>query len=296
MNPGADYCKPSYAAELTWRVNRTLAICICMFVLVMAGGSLQQAIAGAGDRTLAMNLGEWNDTIALTTLGGRLYTIEKSGALYRTDLTNGRWAQLGKAEFANTAFLFADNQSLYTIEYDGSLYRVSPLNGAWNRVGLAGDWKDTITLATLNNNLYSVERSGALYRTDLTSGRWVQLGKPDFANTEFMFADGQSLYTIEADGSLYRVNPVNGTWSGVGGAGEWKETRVGATLNGRIYTVERGGALYETNPATGAWTQIGKPDFAKTQFIFGAGGSLYSIEDGDLYRINPVSGGWVRIG
>ena len=130
-------------------------------------------------------------------------------------------------------------------------------------MGQAGDWKDTVALVTLNNNLYSIERSGALYRTDLNSGRWVQLGKAEFANTEFMFTDGQNLYTIEADGSLYRVSPADGAWNHVGQAGDWKDTIAGATLNGRIYTVERSGALYETSPATGAWKQIGKAEFAK---------------------------------
>jgi hypothetical protein len=82
----------------------------------------------------------------------------------------------------------------------------------------------------------------------------------------------------------------------VGSPGEWKNTIGGTTLDGRIYTVERGGALYETNPATGAWRQIGKAEFGKTQFMFGADGSLYSLENGDLYRINPTNGSWVGIG
>ncbi|MDQ2976014.1 MAG: hypothetical protein M3R69_11475 [Acidobacteriota bacterium] len=293
MYPG--YCKPSYAAQATRQVKRSLTICFCMFVL-LAGSSWQQVSADTRDWTAGVNPGEWDDTIALTTLNGYLYTIEKSGALYRTDLTNGKWVQLGKTDFANTEFLFAGNQNLFTIETDGSLYRVSPVNGAWSRVGQAGAWRGTSALVTLNNSLYSIESSGALYRTDLSSGRWIQIGMPEFANTEFMFADAQNLYTIEANGSLYRVNPANGAWRGVGGPGEWKDTIGGTTLSGRIYTVERSGALYETNPATGAWKQIGKVEFGKTQFMFGADGSLYSLENGDLYRINPSNGSWVVVG
>ena len=173
MYPG--YCQPSYVAGATWQVKRSLTICFCMFVL-LAGSSLQQVRAVARDWTPGVNAGEWDNTIALTTLNGYLYTIEKSGALYRTDLTNGKWVQLGKTDFANTAFLFAGTQNLYTIETDGSLYRVSPVNGAWSRVGQAGDWKRTSALVILNNSLYSIESSGALYRTDLSSGRWVQVG------------------------------------------------------------------------------------------------------------------------
>ena len=111
-----------------------------------------------------------------------------------------------------------------------------------------------------------------------------------------MFADGPSLYTIEKDGSLYRVSPADGSWRGVGQAGEWRNTIVGTTLNGRIYTVERGGTLYETNPATGGWKQIGKPEFAKTDYMFATGDSLYTIESGNLYRVNPLTGTWGAVG
>lgn len=307
MYPGLDNSKVSYPSGATPRVRRIqrmkrmdqrLKVCFCMFALMLAGSSFRPARAGAVDWTLATTAAQWTNTMAVTTLGGSLYSIEKSGALYRTDLNTGRWVGVGHSEFAKTRFLFADNRSLYTIETDGSLYSVNPASGAWSRVGQTGAWKETMAVVMLNGSLYSIERNGALYRTDLNSGEWVQLGKAEFANTRFFFSAGQNLYTIEANGSLYRVSPTNGAWSGVGGsAGTWQNTFVGTTLNGRIYTVERSGALYETDPATGAWKQIGKPEFGRTQFIFGAGGSLYSIEDGGgLYRINPSSGAWVAVG
>lgn len=293
MYPLSGHCTTSYVAPVTPRAKRSLTISFCMFVLLLAAAPLPVRAVGSSPAIIA---GAWSGTIALTTLGGSLYTIEKSGALYRTDLSSGRWVQLGKADFGNTAFMFADEQSLYTIETDGSMYRVSPMNGSWSRLGQAGAWKDTVALVPLSSSLYSVERSGALYRTNLANGGWAQLGKPEFAGTTFIFTDGQSLYTIEMNGSLYRVNPASGAWSRVGAAGEWGHTIAGASLNGRIYTVERGGALYETNPATGAWKQIGKADFGKTEFLFGTGASLYSIETGDLYRINPANGAWVAVG
>ena len=76
----------------------------------------------------------------------------------------------------------------------------------------------------------------------------------------------------------------------------WKETIVGTTMGGRIYSVERSGSLYETNPATGVWKQIGKAEFGNAQFLFGAYGSLYTLEAGSLFRINPVNGTWVQLG
>lgn len=295
MHSSVNHSKSSYTARVSQAVKRAVTICFCLFALVPAY-SLQAVPVNAAGRESGPNPSQWSNTIALTTLGGSLYTIEKSGALYRTDLNTGKWVQLGKAEFGNTRFLFADTKNLYTIETDGSLFRVNPVSGAWNRVGQGGVWKDTITLVTLNDSLYSIERSGALYRTNLSNGQWVQSGKAEFANTKLLFADGQNLYTIEADGSLYRVNPASGAWSQVGSAGAWKNTIVGTTLNGRIYSVESGGALYETNPANGVWKQIGKAEFANAKFLFGADGSLYSLEAGGLYRINPSTGTWVVVG
>ena len=268
----------------------TLTISFCLVVLLLAGSSFRQAQGG-----LHANPGEWANTIALTTHGGDLYTVEANGALYRTNLSNGQWVKIGNSEFAATTFMFADNRNLYTIENSGSLYRINPADGSWSGVGQAGAWRATRALAMLNNNLYSAENSGALYRTNLSSGRWVQVGKPEFANTQFMFADGTNLYTIETDGSLYRVSPIDGSWSRVGRAGDWASTMVGAFLNGRIYTVERNGVLYETNLATGAWKKLGNPEFGNTSYLFVAGSALYSIEGGDLYRISPLNGSWAKI-
>ena len=234
--------------------------------------------------------GNGSDTIAMTTHNG-LYTIEKSGALYRTDSNTGHRLQSGKPEFANTEFLFGQSGSLYTIETDGSLYRISASDGSWARVGKAGDWKNTIALYPMNLfTLYSIERNGVLYKTDLDSGRWVQVGKAEFANTRFMFGDGVYLYTIEADGSLYRVNSRNGTWKRLGRAGDWKNTILGVDYETRIYTVEQDGALYETDMRTGVWKQIGKAEFGKAKFISWYDDSLYIMEDDGLFRVNPGSG------
>lgn len=285
MYASVSYCKTSYAA-LTRRVKRSVMICFCVFVVLLAEGSLPAQVI-THDWIPA---GRGSDTIAMTVLDG-LYTIEKNGALYRTDTATGKRLQSGKPEFANTEFLFAKTGYLYTIETDGSLYRISASDGSWKRVGEAGDWKNTIALFPMTlDTLYSIERSGALYKTDLASGRWVQLGKAEFANTRFMFGDGVYLYTIEADGSLYRVSSRNGTWSGLGRAGDWKNTIVGTSYKTGIYTVEQDGALYETDMSTGAWKQIGKAEFGKAKFMRWFSNALYIMEDDGLYRVNPTTG------
>jgi hypothetical protein len=286
MYPVEAFNRPTYAAGMTLRVKRSVAICFCMFVLILAEGSLQAQVDSSG----WIRAGNGNDTIAMTSHNS-LFTIEKGGALYRIDPTTGMRRQTGKAEFANTKFLFGQSGYLYTIETDGSLYRISPVDGSWVLVGQAGSWKNTIALfPMIPTLLYSVESNGALYKTDLTKVRWVQLGKPEFANTRFIFGRDQYLYTIESDGSLYRVNPRNGRWRGLGRAGEWKGTVLATSFKTRIYTVEQNGALYETDMGTGAWKQIGKPEFAKAKFMSWLDDSLYILEDDGLYRVNPTTG------
>ena len=65
----------------------------------------------------------WTDTIQAHGMGDSLYTIERSGALYRTG-TNGQWIKLGASEFARSKFLIGIDGRLYTIEKNGSLYSV----------------------------------------------------------------------------------------------------------------------------------------------------------------------------
>ena len=187
------------------RVARSCWRWFCILVLASAVGALQQVRADVGDRTRIGQAGEWKDTIAAVSLNSRLYSIEKSGALYVTDLPGGRWRQIGKTEFGNTRFMFAAGPSLYTIETDGSLYQVSPSNGAWARVGKAGDWKNTIAGAALNGRLYTVGTDGTLYESQLADGHWIAVGKPVFGNTRYVLEGGNKLYTLDADGSLYSI-------------------------------------------------------------------------------------------
>src|SRR5262249_15425595 len=128
---------------------------VCL--IVFASLSFQLAQGMSGERTRLGQAGDWRDTLAAVTANDRLFTVETNGALYVTDLTNGSWVQLGKADFVNTRFLFAHNQYLITIESDGSCYRVSQTTGGWIRLGKPGDWKETIAGTMLNGKLYTVE-------------------------------------------------------------------------------------------------------------------------------------------
>ncbi len=264
--------------------KQTFSNFLCITMLILSVGGLQLAVAG-----------DWDNTIAAVVMNDRLYTVEKGGALYETNVSSGKWVQIGKQDFANTKFLFAGGQSLLTIESDGSLYRVSPTNGSWVQLGKSGDWKGTVAGTFLGGKLYTAESGGGLYATDSSTGVWRQIGKTDFGNTRHLFNNGDLLFSIESDGSLYRIKPTDGSWSRAKEAGGWKNTITSTVLNGKLYTVETSGALYETSLVTGAWKQIGKTEFGKTKFLFCANGWLYSIESGDLYKINPTTGAWAAV-
>ncbi len=257
----------------------------CSLLLPLAF-AVSSVFAGPGDWRQVGKPGAWALTIAGATLGGNLYTVESSGALYVTSPATGQWRQIGKNEFGNTMFMFAGASYLYTIETDGSLYEVHPNDGTWRRLGKAGEWKLTIAGTVIGDRLYTVENTGNLYETDLSSGVWRQIGKAEFAATRFMTAIGGMLYTIETSGSLYRVNPSNGSWVQVGKSGAWVKTIAAVGGPARLYTVESDGVLYETDPANGVWNMMGKPEFVNTRFMFCIGDLLYTIEkDGSLYEV-----------
>ncbi len=231
--------------------------------------------------------GGWKAVLAGAVRDDRLYTAETDGRLYAADLRTGKRTPVGHADFAGTAFLFAAGEALYGIEKDGSLYRINQADGSRSAVGRPGDWKDTLAGAVLGGRLYTAEAGGGLYVTDPEAGRWKALGRPDFGNTAFLFASGETLYSIEKDGSLYRISPTDGSWLAVGRPGDWKDTLAGAVLGSRLYTVETNGVLWRTDLRSGAWSAAGKPEYGGTVFMFPAAGKLFTIEkDGNLYRVN----------
>lgn len=236
--------------------------------------------------------GNWNDTTALAVLNGDLYTIEKSGALKRTNLSTGKIVPVGKADFAYTRIMLAGSDSLVTIDSSGNLKRINPKDGTWKQLGQAGNWAKSIDFAMVGDQLYTVESGGELYRTNTTTGAWEQIGGADFVPSKFLMTVGDQLYAIEHDGDLRVIDKATGAWKQIGNSGDWLDTRLATSFNGKIYTLEGGSPskLFETDPKTGTWKQIGKRDF-RTKYLFPAGSSLYSIEfEGKMYRVDPVTG------
>jgi hypothetical protein len=242
--------------------------------------------------------GSWVDTNALAVLNGDLYTIEKSGVLKRTNLSTGKVVAVGQAGFASTRTMVAGSGSLFTIDSEGNLNRINPEDGTWKQVGKAGDWAKSSAFAMLGDRLYTIESGGELYSADTTTGARKQVGGRDFVRSNYLLAAGDQLYTIEHDGDLHAIDKATGAWKQIGDSGEWLDTRLATSLNGKIYTIGGGspGTLYETDPKTGAWKQIGKKREYRTKYLFPAGSSLYSIEfDGKMYRVDPVTGAQIHV-
>jgi hypothetical protein len=235
--------------------------------------------------------GAWKATIAGTILRGKLYSAERNGGLYMTDLESGKWQPIGKAEFAETKFLVSAGPSLYTIETSGTLYRVNPDDGSWQQVGGGGKWIQTIAATPLGGRIFTIESGGGLHVVDPHNGEWRQIGQPEFGNTHILFASRSSLYTIENDGSLYEVSPTDGAKAPIGEPGAWKKAFNGTVLNEQLYTVERDGRLYCTDPRTGQRRGVGAAEFGATRFMFPSGETIYTIEtSGNLYGVKARPG------
>jgi hypothetical protein len=235
--------------------------------------------------------GAWKGTTAGAIFGGKLYSTERNGGLYVTDLKTGKWQAIGKAEFAETRFMVSVGPNLYTIETSGTLYRVSPVDGTWQQVGPAGKWKQTIAAEALGGRIFVIEAGGTLYAFNPQNGNSRKIGPPAFAKTHILFASRSSLYTIENDGSLYEVSPADGTRTPIGQPGTWKQVFNGTVINEQLFTVEKDGRLYCTDPRTGQHRAVGAAEFGATRFMFPDGEKLYTIEtSGNLYRVKSHAG------
>ena len=235
------------------------------------------AHAGNFSKSPVGSPGGWAGTIAGTVLDGKIYTVESGGSLYATDPADGSWSQIGGADFANTAFLFAAENALASIEQDGTLYLINPADGSWQRSGPAGGWANTAAGAMLNGTLYTIESSGSLYASDPAAGTWRKVGEADFAATAFLFAAGGQLVAIEKSGNFYLINPDDGSWERTGDFAAWAGTAAGATLGGVLYTAETDGALVATDVASGTRVPVGS-GFDGVRFLFLANNLLCGID------------------
>jgi hypothetical protein len=179
------------AAESLWTIERN--------------GTLYRVNPANGEWAPVGTEGAWIQTRAGAVLKGRLVTVEGNGTLHETNLENGTRRQIGASKVANAATMMAGAANLWIIDTAGNLHRVDPQSGAGQRVGPQKAWKSLLAATVVGDRIYSIRNDGTLREAKLGKGIGRQLGKAEFGNTRFLFANGRQLYTIEHDGSLYEV-------------------------------------------------------------------------------------------
>src|SRR5437588_211144 len=86
-----------------------------------ADGSLWKTDKSGNDTLI--DKGGFKGITQLTTMGGKLYTIEE-GTLYQTDPNTLKWEQIGKeGDFANINVMEGVNSAIYMIDKAGNLYK-----------------------------------------------------------------------------------------------------------------------------------------------------------------------------
>jgi hypothetical protein len=233
--------------------------------------------------------GKWKGVLGGVILNDRLYTAEKDGRLYVSNLESGERKAIGRVEFGDTLFVFGAGDHLYSIEKNGCLYRVSPRDGTWVQVGEDNAFEAVKAGAVCNGRLYTVEMDGSLHAADLGNGKRTQVGKAEFKDIRALFSAGDKLACVNKDGNLLRVDPANGTLTRVGPEAGWKGTRFASVLRDQVYAIEGDGTLRSAAMADGKRKQLGKAEFGETAFLFAGGKEIYTIEnDGSLYVVNVI--------
>jgi hypothetical protein len=92
-------------------------------------GTLYEVNPADGSWTQLGESGAWKNALGGAVLNDHLYTAEKDGHLYSTNLKTGKRRPVGAAAYDTTRFMFASVESLYTIETSGNLYHVNARPG-----------------------------------------------------------------------------------------------------------------------------------------------------------------------
>lgn len=219
---------------------------------------------------------------------GMLYTIDFTGALYKTNLTTGEQTRLGDATYKNTKFFFRYRYKLYSIENDGSMTEIDPNTGAWSVKSSLGTWTDIERVTVAANSFFAIQNGAFYYHSALDPKYHRQIGGSDFYNTGLLLESDSTLHTLMRDGSLYQISLATGEWKRIGKAKsrEWKNATAAEIVNNKIYTVETNGALYETSLPDGTRKVVDNDQFKKARILIADSGRLYTItSEGDLFEI-----------
>ena len=220
---------------------------------------------------------EWNNQ--------NLYTIENTGALYKTNLVTGSHTRLGNVTYKHTRYLFVVNAQLYCIEEDGSMNRIDINTGAWTVVSPIGTWNSINRVITVGNKFYTTENGVLYYHPTINYGVRKQIGDADFYDLGNFCRTDSTLHTL-IGGTLYNINMNTGKWKIIGPKKGWKFAREAEVIGDKLYTVETPSSLFETDLTTGAKKQLDDTQFKSAELLFSDSGKLYGVfKGGVLYEI-----------
>lgn len=241
------------------------------------------ANAQSGTATNIGPEGAWTNVISATILNDKMYTVEKNGAIYETDLVSTFRTQIGKREFEKGKFIFAANNMLYVIDYEGTMFKVNATTGVKEQLGIKGTWSQMYAYTVCKDLFYSVNSLGALTATDLKTNTTREMGNT-YVNVTNMFATGDKIYLLEQSGKLHEMSSVNGAQKMISPNNTWTGILCGTGYKSGVYMIDKMGNLYSL--ATGSKNKMGKAEFSLARFLLGANGNLYFIEStGSLYEI-----------
>jgi hypothetical protein len=214
-----------------------------------------------------------------------LYTIENTGALYKTDLNTGTQTRLGNVTYRSTRFLFMVRGVLYCMENDGSLYSIDIFTGAWTIVSPIGTWNEIERVLVVGRNFYTTQNGVLNLHPTMSDRGKKQIGDADFYDLGDYVKTDTSLHTLIA-GNLYHINMNTGKWNMIGPKKGWRFVRDGYVLGNKFYSVETPSSLFETDLSTGAKKLLDDKQFMNAEFMFADSGKLYAIfKGGILYEI-----------
>jgi hypothetical protein len=223
--------------------------------------------------------------VFVTHFNNALYTIENTGAIYKTDLITGAHTRLGNSTFKNGRGLVIANAQLFFFEKDGSMDRINISTGEWSVISPINAWNDAEKIFTVGNKLYATQNGVLYYYPTMNPTNRKQIGEAEFFDLgDYTYTDS-TLHTI-IGGSLYRIDLLNGKWKQVGAKKAWKLSRDGAVIGNRFYSIETPSALYETDLLTGTRKLLDDTQFKEAAVLIADNGKLYTIFNlGVLYEI-----------
>jgi hypothetical protein len=214
-----------------------------------------------------------------------LYTIENTGALYKTDLSTGVQTRLGNVVYKNTRYLFVVSGQLYCMENDGSMNRIDINTGAWTVVSPIGTWRDIDRVVVVGRKFYTTQNGGLYHHPTMNEKVKTKIGDDEFFDLGHYFHTDTTLHSM-IGGTLYNINMTTGKWKTIGTKKAWKQSRDGDVIGSKLYTTETPSSLFETDLTTGTRKELDNTQFKNAELIFADSGKLYGLfKGGLLYEI-----------